>query len=49
MNISKDIKPVTSIDILKLISQGEIDIKNGRVKSRDDVFKHIENSLREKT
>ena len=37
-----------AIGILKLISQGEGDIKNGRVKSQDDVFKDIENSLKEK-
>jgi len=30
MNISMNIKPVTHSDILKLISQGERDILNGR-------------------
>ena len=37
-----------AIGILKLISQGERDIGNGRVKSQEDVFKGIENSLKEK-
>jgi hypothetical protein len=34
--------------ILKLIAQGEWDIRNGRVKSQEDVFKDIEISLKEK-
>jgi prevent-host-death family protein len=37
-----------AIGILKLISQGEKDIRNGRAKSQEDVFKNIENSLKEK-
>ena len=37
-----------AIGILKLISQGEGDIRNGRVKSQADVFKDIEISLKEK-
>jgi prevent-host-death family protein len=37
-----------AIGILKLISQGEGDIKSGRVKSQEDVFKDIEVSLKEK-
>jgi prevent-host-death family protein len=37
-----------AIGILKLISQGEGDIKNGRVKSQENVFKDIEISLKEK-
>jgi prevent-host-death family protein len=37
-----------AIGILKLISQGERDIRSGRVKSQEDVFKDIENSLKEK-
>ena len=37
-----------AIGILKLISQGEGDIRNGMVKSQEDVFKDIENSLKEK-
>ena len=37
-----------AIGILKLISQGERDVRNGRVKSQEDVFKDIENSLKEK-
>ncbi len=36
-----------AIGLLKLISQGENDIRNGNVKSQDDVFKDIENSLKE--
>jgi len=31
-----------AIGILKLISQGEVDIRNGRTKSQEDVFKDIE-------
>ncbi len=37
-----------AIGILKLISQGEGDIKSGRAKSQEDVFKDIEISLKEK-
>ena len=37
-----------AIGLLKLISQGEGDIRNGRVKSQEDVFKDIEISLKEK-
>ncbi len=37
-----------AMGILKLISQGEGDIRNGRVKSQEDVFKDIEISLKEK-
>ncbi len=37
-----------AIGILKLVSQGEADIKNGKAKSQEDVFKDIENSLKEK-
>ena len=37
-----------AIGILKLISQGEGDMRNGRVKSQEDVFKGIEISLKEK-
>jgi prevent-host-death family protein len=37
-----------AIGILKLISQGEADIRNGRVKSQENVFKDIEISLKEK-
>ena len=37
-----------AICILKLISQGEGDIRNGRVKSQEDVFKDIEIRLKEK-
>jgi prevent-host-death family protein len=37
-----------AIGLLKLISQGEGDIRNGRVKSQEDVFKGIEISLKEK-
>jgi len=37
-----------AIGLLKLISQGEGDIRNGRVKSQEEVFKDIEISLKEK-
>ena len=37
-----------AIGLLKLISQGEGDIRNGRVKSQEEVFKNIEISLKEK-
>ena len=37
-----------SIGLLKLISQGESDIRNGNVKSQEDVFRDIEKSLKEK-
>jgi prevent-host-death family protein len=37
-----------AIGLLKLISQGEDDIRNGRGKSQEDVFSGIEASLREK-
>jgi len=37
-----------TIGILKLISQGEEDIKNGRSRTQEEVFKNIENMLKEK-
>jgi prevent-host-death family protein len=37
-----------AIGILKLISQGEADIRNGNSKSPEDVFKEIEASLKAK-
>ena len=37
-----------AIGLLKLISQGESDVRNGRLKSQKDVFNDIENSLKEK-
>ena len=37
-----------AIGLLKLISQGEDDVRNGRVKSQEDVFADIEASLKEK-
>ncbi len=37
-----------AIGLLKLISHGESDIRNGRVKSQENVFKDIENLLKEK-
>jgi len=37
-----------AIGLLKLISQGENDLRNKRVKSQEDVFKGIENELKEK-
>jgi prevent-host-death family protein len=37
-----------AIGILKLISQGEADIRNGETRSQEDVFKDIEASLKNK-
>jgi len=37
-----------AIGILKLISQGERDISNGKSKSQEEVFADIENILKEK-
>lgn len=37
-----------SIGLLKLISQGESDVRNGKLKSQEDVFEEIEKSLKEK-
>jgi len=37
-----------AIGILKLVSQGESDIKDGKVRSQEHVFKDIENTLKEK-
>jgi prevent-host-death family protein len=37
-----------AIGILKLVAQGENDIRNGRVKTQDKVFKDIEKSLKTK-
>ncbi len=37
-----------AIGILKLLSQGEEDIKDGKSRSQEDVFENIENMLKEK-
>ena len=37
-----------AIGLLKLISQGESDVRNGRVKPQDEVFKEIEKLVKEK-
>ena len=37
-----------AIGLLKLISQGESDARDGRVKPQDEVFRDIEKSLKEK-
>ena len=37
-----------AIGILKLISQGEADIRSGKVESQEDVFEGIEIKLKEK-
>jgi prevent-host-death family protein len=37
-----------AIGILKLISQGEEDIKSGKYKAQDDVFAEIENTLKKR-
>jgi len=36
-----------AIGLLKLISQGENDVRDGNINSQEDVFKDLENSLRE--
>ena len=38
-----------AIGLLKLISQGEKDIKSGKVKTQSEVFDNIEKNLKEKT
>jgi len=37
-----------TIGILKLISQGENEIRSGKSKSQQEVFENIENYLKEK-
>ena len=37
-----------AIGLLKLISQGEEDIRNGRARSQEEVFKDLEISLKKK-
>lgn len=37
-----------AIGILKLISQGEQDIKDGKLKSQEEVFANVEKLLKEK-
>lgn len=37
-----------AIGILKLVSQGEADIRDGKVRIQDDVFKDIEATLKQK-
>ncbi|MBW1705773.1 MAG: type II toxin-antitoxin system Phd/YefM family antitoxin [Deltaproteobacteria bacterium] len=37
-----------AIGLLKLLSQGENDLRNGRLKLQEDVFKDIEVELKEK-
>ncbi len=36
-----------AIGLLKLISQGESDMRDGKVKVQDDVFRDLETSLQE--
>jgi prevent-host-death family protein len=36
-----------AIGILKLLSEGEADIRNGKTKSQEDVFNDIGNALKE--
>jgi prevent-host-death family protein len=38
-----------AIGILKLLSQGEEDVRSGRTKSQEEVFANIEQFLKEKT
>ena len=37
-----------AIGLLKLISQGEEDIKNGKIRNQEEVFENSENMLKEK-
>jgi len=37
-----------AIGLLKLLSQGESDLRNGKVKSQEEMFKGIEKALKEK-
>lgn len=37
-----------AIGILKLLSQGETDIRNGKTMTQDDVFENMEKMLRKK-
>lgn len=37
-----------AIGILKLISQGEQDVKDGRVKPQEEVFAHVEKLLKDR-
>ena len=37
-----------AIGLLKLISLGEADVRNGRIKSQENVFNDLESSLKEK-
>jgi len=37
-----------AIGLLKLISLGETDVRNGRIKLQEDVFNDLESSLKEK-
>lgn len=37
-----------AIGILKLISQGEEEIRNGKLRTQEEVFENIENLLKEK-
>ncbi len=38
-----------AIGLLKLISQGESDVRDGNFRPQEDVFNDLENSLREKS
>ena len=38
-----------AIGILKLVSQGEEDIRKGKSKAQDELFTEIENTLKERT
>ncbi|MFH0730236.1 MAG: type II toxin-antitoxin system Phd/YefM family antitoxin [Pseudomonadota bacterium] len=37
-----------AIGLLKLISQGETDVRNGKFRPQEDVFRDMEKSLKEK-
>jgi hypothetical protein len=52
MNITTDIKPVTCLkakaaDLLKLLAQGEEDIRNGNLRAQEEVFSDLERKLTE--
>jgi len=37
-----------ALGVLKLVAQGEADIREGRTKSQEDVFEEIENALKDR-
>lgn len=53
MKINEDIRPVTyknmraAIGLLKLMVQGEEDVRNGRASGQEEVFSCLERKLKE--